>query len=207
MKYLLIVVALILALLVAGVVWIGGPMGPSLEEVAHLQTPHVIEMDPQKVLLVVAGGNPNESGPKAFGFLLKIYFSLEGVPKWGPDFQPPRARWPSDHETPMDEWVGHYAMPVPDEVTEVPVSETAEGMSVELTTWDYGEVAQILHVGPYDQEDENIARLMAFIEDQGYEVDGLHEEEYLKGPGFIFAGNPDNYLTIIRYPVRTVGGS
>jgi effector-binding domain-containing protein len=207
MKYLLTAVALILALLAAGVVWIGGPMGPSLEEVAHLQTPQILQMDSQRVLVVVASGNPNAVGPKAFGLLMKTYFSLDGVPKWGAGFQPPRARWPSDPNTPPEEWVGHYAMPIPDGVTEAPSTETENGLSVELETWDYGEVAQILHVGRYDQEDENIARLKAFIEDQGYEISGLHEEEYLKGPGFLFAGNPDKYLTLIRYPVRRVEGS
>ena len=40
----------------------------------------------------------------------------------------------------------------------------------------------------------------------GYEVSGLHEEDYLKGPGFLFAGNPDEYLTLIRYPVSKVVG-
>jgi hypothetical protein len=30
----------------------------------------------------------------------------------------------------------------------------------------------------------------------------IHEEEYIKGPGMIFAGNPETYLTIIRYPVQ-----
>jgi hypothetical protein len=75
---------------------------------------------------------------------------------------------------------------------------------VELVTWDYGEVAQILHVGRYDAEIDDTETLLGFIRSQGYEVTGLHEEEYLKGPGFLFAGNPDNYLTVIRYPVRKI---
>jgi hypothetical protein len=57
-------------------------------------------------------------------------------------------------------------------------------------------------VGGYDKEKPTIERLKAFIEQSGYEIAGLHEEEYLRGPGMIFRGNPDTYLTIIRYPVR-----
>jgi hypothetical protein len=203
-KILLIVVVVLLLLLVAGILWIGSPKGPSLSQVAHLKTPQILEMEPQKVLLVKASGNPNTVGGKAFGLLMKNYFRLKGVPKGGPSFKPPRARWPVHSGTPMEEWEGLYAMPVPETVTEVPAAEGPGGLRVELTTWDYGVVAQILHVGRYDQEVPTVDALRDYIHSQGYEIDGLHEEEYLKGPGFLFAGNPDKYLTLIRYPVKKV---
>jgi hypothetical protein len=40
-----------------------------------------------------------------------------------------------------------------------------------------------------------------FIADKGYEMAGMHEEEYLVGPGM---GNapPESYRTIIRYQVK-----
>ena len=41
---------------------------------------------------------------------------------------------------------------------------------------------------------------MAFIKKEGYEICGLHEEEYLRGPGVPFV-KPKDYYTIIRYPV------
>jgi effector-binding domain-containing protein len=93
-------------------------------------------------------------------------------------------------------------MPVPDSVATVPPGKAEDGLEVALTTWDYGDVAEILHVGPYSEEDATIGRLKAFIADQGYEIAGLHEEEYLRGPGMLFAGDPRSYLTFIRYPVR-----
>ena len=97
-------------------------------------------------------------------------------------------------------------MPVPDEVTTLPEYEAEAGLKVALTTWEYGEVAEILHIGPYDKEDQTIAKLMTFIEQQGYEIIGEHEEEYLKGPGMFFKGNPEKYYTIIRYQVKKIGG-
>jgi hypothetical protein len=103
----------------------------------------------------------------------------------------------------MEEWVGLYAMPVPATVTEVQGVESKDGLTVELITWEYGEVAQIL-VGAYDEEIADTEALMVFVRSQGYEITGLHEEEYIKGPGFLFAGNPDNYLTLIRYPVKKI---
>jgi hypothetical protein len=94
-------------------------------------------------------------------------------------------------------------MPVPDSVTSLPSQDTGEsGLRVTLTTWEYGDVAEILHVGPYDREERTIARLTGFIKECGYEPVGDHEEEYLKGPGMFSQGNPDKYLTIIRYRVK-----
>ncbi len=204
MKILLIVAVLLVVLVAAVVGWMGLPKGPSFSEVSHLQTPQILEMEPQKVLQVRARGNPNAVGKSAFGLLMKTYFGLKGVPKGGPDFMAARARWPVGLDTPMEEWVGLYAMPVPGSVTEVPEAGSQDDLTVELTTWEYGEVAQILHVGRYDQEVADTEALKAFIRSQGYEITGLHEEEYLKGPGFLFAGNPDKYLTLIRYPVKKI---
>ena len=63
-------------------------------------------------------------------------------------------------------------------------------MPVAITTWAYGDVAEILHIGSYSTEQPDIERLRAFIDSRGYRVIGDHEEEYVKGPGMIFAGDP-----------------
>ena len=55
---------------------------------------------------------------------------------------------------------------------------------------------QILHIGTYAEEEPSIERLHAFIADQGCEIAGPHEEEYLSRPG---ANQPK---TVIRYQVR-----
>ena len=207
MGNLVIAVVLVALVLVGVVVWFGMPKGPRLGEVDHLRTPQILTMSPQKVLLVRAVGNPNVVGKKAFGALMKSYFALKGVPKGGPSFKPPRARWPVGADTPMEEWEGLYAMPVPESVTEIKGGGAVGGLTVELATWEYGEVAQILHVGPWDKEVPTVDTLKAFLRSQGYEVSGLHEEEYLKGPGWLFAGDPNKYLTLVRYPVRKINPS
>ena len=204
MKILLIVLVILALLLIGGVIWMGMPKGPSLRDVAHLRTPQILEMGPQKVLLVRATGNPNVVGKDAFGLLMKSYFRMKGVPKGGPSFKPPRARWPVHADIPMEEWEGLYAMPVPEGINEIPESGSKEGLTLELATWEYGEVAQILHVGRYDAEPTTVETLLGFLRSQGYEISGLHEEEYLRGPGLFFAGNPDSYLTVIRYPVEKI---
>jgi hypothetical protein len=201
MRVVLALVALVAIVLVGVIVWIGSPRGPRFRDVAHLREPRLVTLPPQRVLLVAARGDPNTVGKKAFGRLMRTYYALKGVPRGGPGFKPPRARWPNVGG-PASQWMGLYAMPVPDTVTELPARTETEGLEVTLATWDYGEVAEILHVGPYSAEEPTIERLKSFIADQGREIAGPHEEEYLRGPGMLFAGDPKTYLTLIRYQVR-----
>ena len=98
--------------------------------------------------------------------------------------------------------MGRYALPVPETVEALPGRAGTEGMRASITTWEYGEIAEILHVGPYDREQPTIARLKAFVEAEGYELVGGHEEEYLLGPTLAGPGDPEEYLTILRYRVR-----
>jgi hypothetical protein len=69
-------------------------------------------------------------------------------------------------------------------------------VEVALETWPYGTIAQILHIGAYDQETPTIERLQRFIEESDYEISGDHEEEYLTSP------DAKVVKTIIRYPVK-----
>ena len=55
-----------------------------------------------------------------------------------------------------------------------------------------------MHIGPYNNEERDISRLQNFIATSGYRVIGDHEEEYVRGPGMILAGDPQKYITIIR---------
>ena len=65
------------------------------------------------------------------------------------------------------EWTGLYALPVPETATELPPHETQEGLKASLATWEYGEVAEILHLGPYSREEPVLKRLREFIREQG----------------------------------------
>jgi len=84
-------------------------------------------------------------------------------------------------------------LPVPEDTASLP--QKVAGTEVKLESWDYGTVAQILHLGTYDREDASVERLHEFIEESGYEISGTHEEEYLTSPD---AKSPK---TIIRYQV------
>ena len=142
------------------------------------------------MLVVEKIGDPNATAGNAFSLLFSTFFKLPGV-----KMAPPRARWLNTFTDPRDEWVGLYALPLPDSVESLPAG--VEGVKIDY--WEYGEVAEILHIGAYSEETPTIEKLLAFIADQGYEVAGPHEEEYIRGP----ESGPDSskYMTIIRYQV------
>ncbi len=188
----------VLVFLIAAV-WTLFPQGPDLSKYASLKEPRITKMPDQKMVEVTAKGDPNAVGSKAFKLLFKAYFKVPGVSK--SMNLAPRARWAGDMNV-KSSWTGFYALPVPDATAVLPPVDQEPGFEVRLTTWEYGDVAEILHVGPYAQETPTIQRLHQFIEQQGYEIAGYHEEEYLKGPGMFFKGNPEKYQTIIRYRIK-----
>jgi len=203
MKKVLAVLIIVFILVVAALLFLM-PRGPDLSQFEGLKRPRIVTMDDQNMLVVEAKGDPNVAGKKAFGLLLRTYYGMKGTPK-GPKTPAPRARWPLPLSTPKTEWIGLYGMPLPESVTQLSKHKTEPGLTLGLTTWEYGEVAEILHVGPYDKEEPTVGKLMEFVKEEGYEILGPHEEEYLKGPGMFSKGNPEKYYTIIRYRVRKTG--
>ena len=176
--------------------------GPDLAEYEHLENPAISTRPPQKMIVVEAVGDPNVVGERVFELLYDLYYQIEDAPRW--PLPAARARWPVSPDLPREEWVGVYGIPVPETVTELPEYESEADLRVSLTTWEYGEVAELLHVGPYDRETPSIEKLKAFITERGYETTSPHEEEYLKGPGMFFRGNPEEYVTILRYEISPV---
>ena len=199
-KVVLIVLAILVILIIIAFIGLRSMMrGPDLSAYESLREPRIRTLPSQLMLVVELKGDPNVVGRKAFGTLFKYYFQLKGVQKAGPP-PAPRARWPLALDTPKGEWVGIYGLPVPPSY-QVPHEMVLDPL-VKFRIWDYGEVAEILHVGPYTAEAPTVEKLKAFISAQGYKVVGDHEEEYLRGPGMFGKGDPKKYYTIIRYRVE-----
>lgn len=175
--------------------------GPHITQFESLKEPRISQMSDQRMVVVTATGDPNIVGEQAFKLLFDVYFRTDGVKK---SFTPPapRARWPKPLDTPKAQWIGLYALPVPENTTQLPDNQPPPGLDIALTTWTYGTIAEVLHVGPYANEAPTVDRLMAFIRTEGYQVIGEHEEEYAKGPGMFGSRDPEDYLTIIRYRVE-----
>jgi len=160
--------------------------------------PQILEMPPQKMAVVYGKGTPDkvfaELMPALYGSVYTLKFDLKkkGLPTF--KVSGLRTRYPDAHLLPKEEWTHIIALPIPEDTTSLP--QKIPGIEVKVETWEYGTVAQILHLGAYDEEGPTIDRLHQFIEDSGYEIAGAHEEEYLTTPD---AKVPK---TIIRYVVR-----
>lgn len=74
---------------------------------------------------------------------------------------------------------------------------------VEFKTIDEGLCAQILHVGPYDEEPATVEKLHEFIANNGFKLDindhRHHHEIYLSDPR---RTKPANLKTVLRLPVK-----
>jgi DNA-binding transcriptional MerR regulator len=66
-----------------------------------------------------------------------------------------------------------------------------------------GRCVALIHRGPYDQLGRSYERVLRYAKERGYTVTLPTREVYLKGPGMIFRGNPQKYLTEIQLPVET----
>lgn len=170
----------------------------------HLKQPQISTKEDQKMIVVETKGDPNIVGGKAFGLLFQLYFTSPETPKGFIQLLP-RARWPEAFNSiPKTEWIGLYALPVPDNMSTLPPYTPQEGINAKLETWQYGEVAEILHLGPYSREDSTMNLLKEYVNKEGYEIVGGHEEEYLVGPTGSSKGDPEKYVTIIRYRVQKI---
>jgi hypothetical protein len=186
-------IGILIFLAAASLNLVSAQMGPpqDLSKYDVLKEPRIGQMPAQKMLVVESKGDPNTSAQQAFGLLFKVFFSIPGV-----RMAPPRARWLGDLTMPKDQWIGFYALPLPDQVTTLP----AGSAGAKIDVWQYGDVAEILHIGSYADETPAIQKLIAFIAAKGYVIAGPHEEEYLRGPES--GPNTAEYRTIIRYQVK-----
>jgi len=155
-------------------------------------------MPAQKMAVVYGKGRPDkvfsEVFPALYGSVYTLKFDLKkkGLPTF--KVSPPRSRYPDGLLVPMEQWTIITGIPVPEDTASLP--QKLPEIEVKLETWEYGTVAQILHLGAYDQEQPTVERLHKFVEDSGYQIAGAHEEEYLTKPD---AKVPK---TIIRYVVK-----
>lgn len=166
--------------------------------------PEIAEMPAQTMAVVHTVGDPGEVGQRVFPALYGAVYPLKfALKKQGVEFKvtAPRARWfggPGWATLPREEWRAEWAIAVPEGTSELTQKDPETPVTVE--TWEYGTVAQVLYIGSYAEETETILALHAFIDEQGYEIAGPHEEEYQSRPD---AAAPK---TVIRYQVRPKAG-
>lgn len=77
--------------------------------------------------------------------------------------------------------------------------------SAEFLTIDEGLCVQIMHIGAYDNEPESVAKMDAYLQENGYVNDmtdvRMHHEIYLSDPR---KSSPEKAKTVIRHPIKKV---
>lgn len=70
---------------------------------------------------------------------------------------------------------------------------------VRVESFEEGLSVQILHIGPYSEEAENIQKLKDFAGEQGLIIHGKHHEIYLSDPNRVA---PEKLKTVLRQQVK-----
>ncbi len=88
-------------------------------------------------------------------------------------------------------------------VAEATAKKKTDFSKVEFLTVNEGVCVQCMHIGPYDDEPATIARMHAYMEEQGYQLDitekRLHHEIYLSDPR---KAAPERLRTVVRHPIK-----
>lgn len=112
--------------------------------------------------------------------------------------------------TPKEEWCWKMMIRTPDFIARADLDRAVAALEgrgkktpavddVRLMTLDEGRCVQMLHVGPYDEEERTIREMLAFIKEQGLEHAGRHHEIYISDPRRV---PPERLKTIVRLPVK-----
>ena len=179
--------------------------------------PGIVDVPPGSFLSITGRGAPGgEVYQQKLQPLYAVAYRLKFIAKHaGQDFKVCKLEglwWFDDAATtnvpPRAHWNWKMMLRQPDYVNEgmtavarVEVEAKKKLPSAQDVTFEFfdeGLSAQVMHLGPYSEEEATITRLHAFIEDGGHQARGLHHEIYLSDPSRVA---PEKLRTIIRQPI------
>jgi hypothetical protein len=178
--------------------------------------PVLVDVPEMRYLMIDGRGGPVDPAfQQAIGALFATSFTAKfAVKRHDPndDFtvMPLEALfWTPDDGPPSDprelSWTAMIVQPpaVTDELAHSATGEAldrgqAAAAQVRVERFREGLAAQVMHVGPYDEEEPTIEKLHAFIAEHDYPLRGRHHEIYLSDPRRTL---PDRLKTVIRQPV------
>ena len=190
--------------------------------------PEIVDVPAMNFIAVRGNGNPNEEGgayKEAIGLLYGIAFTIKMSKKGKHEIEgyfdyvvpPLEGFWWQDGIKGIDytkkadfHWIS--VIRLPDFVTkedfdwaiaEAEKKKKTDFSKVEFLTIKEGLCVQCMHIGPFDDEPETVAKMDRFLEENGYENDfseeRLHHEIYLSDARRVA---PEKWKTVIRHPVR-----
>jgi hypothetical protein len=195
------------------------------KQLKHLYQPThkeftIVDVPPLKFLMIDGKGNPNTS--QAFQEAMQALYGMSYTLKFaskkelGIDYTVMALEglwWADDMEAfslgAKDTWYWTVMMLQPDHITPEFVETAREQLArkkdvpalprLRYETFHEGLSVQIMYFGPYADEGPTIARMHAFMQDNGYTFNGKHHEIYIGDPR---TAALEKLKTVIRQPVK-----
>lgn len=190
--------------------------------------PQLVTLPPMQYLAVRGKGDPNVEGgayQQAIGLLYGVAYTLKMCRKAGYEIDgyfdyvvPPLEGFWYQEGTDGVEYAHKDAfcwisvIRVPDfvsradfdwAVAEASRKKKQDFSAVEFLTVDEGLCVQMMHLGAYDDEPASVARMDAFLAQNGcandFSAERMHHEIYLSDPR---KTPPEKRKTVLRHPVR-----
>lgn len=190
--------------------------------------PGIVDIPPMNFLAVRGQGDPNQEGGEykaAMGLLYGIAFTIKMSKLGGHRIEgyfdyvvpPLEGFWWQDGSTAIDysrkdtfRWISLIRLP--DFVTEADFhwaiaeatrKKKTDFSKVEFFSYHEGLCVQCMHVGDYDDEPATVAKMTAFLREQGYAPDitplRYHHEIYLSDARKVA---PEKRRTVLRLPIK-----
>lgn len=187
------------------------------EEYRATSAPRLVEVPTTKYLSISGRGAPGGAAfTDAMNALYAVAYTIKMArKKVGTQFKIAKLEglWWADQpgkvvpDSPED-WNWQLLIKVPDAVTNGEVAAAAKLLrergkstmvdSVVIAELTEGQCVQAMHIGPYANEKETIARMRDFAMEKGMQFSGRHHEIYIGDPR---RAAPDRLRTILRMPV------
>jgi hypothetical protein len=187
-------------------------------EYVAAKKPVLVKTRPAKYLTITGRGAPASTDfQNSIGCLYSVAFTVKMARKFaGKDYKVCNLEglyWGTGKEENLGgvdpkEWNWMLMIRVPDFIQENDLQKAvaqlgAKGKAgdfdkVKLESLDEGSCVQMLHVGPYNQENRTIDQMLALVKQQGLTCRGKHHEIYLSDPRRV---PPERLRTILRLPV------
>ena len=192
--------------------------------------PEIVTIPPMNYIAVSGKGDPNQEGgayQQALGVLYAVAYTLKMSYKSDYHIEgffeyvvpPLEGFWRQEGKEGFDygdksAFLWTSVIRLPDFVTREDFAWAVETASrkkkldcsaAEFLTVDEGLCVQIMHLGSFDSEPESVAKMDAFIQEQGYVGDlseaRQHHEIYLTDARRV---PPEKWKTVIRHPIKKV---
>jgi hypothetical protein len=182
--------------------------------------PVIVDVPEFNFIMIDGRGNPNEAQEyqdvlqALYGISYAIRFKLKKENRVNYKVMPLEGLWYVEggaefDMTKKDDWSWTSMIMQPEPVTSNDIAEAEIHLKekknppalskIRFESLNEGLSVQIMHVGPYSEEQPTIETMHAYVEENGYKLRDKHHEIYLGDPR---RTAPEKLRTVIRQPIE-----